>query len=175
MTWRPGNGSRGSWYLLLFPGYVHAESVVTHRLGRPPCSPTCPGCHQICGFSCSSKCYQSSPKAWAHCGTPKGCPQRYQVGTTSGRTCWGQPSDPNDRKGCQERSKTGWCYLRQGSRNSWAKVSTSPDQDSRGGKATMGSDKYGVEVIHWPLLQRSEDKGWTSSSRPPEQPGWGTC
>jgi hypothetical protein len=80
------------------------------------------------------------------------------VGTTSGQTRWGQPSDPNDRKGRQERSKTGWCYLRQGSGNSWAKVSTSPDQDSRGGEATKGLDQYGVEVVHWPPLQRPEDR-----------------
>jgi hypothetical protein len=54
-------------------------------------------------------------------------PQRHQVGTTSGRMRWGQPSNPNDQKGRQEWSETGWCYLRQGSRNRWAKVSTSPN------------------------------------------------
>jgi hypothetical protein len=79
----------------------------------------------------------------------------------------GQPSNPNDRKGCQERSETGRCYLRQGSENSWAKVLTSPDQDSGGGKATMGSDQYGVEVVHWPPLQRPEN---TKDGHPPAGP-----
>jgi hypothetical protein len=128
-----------------------------YRRGRPHFSPTCPGCRQVCGFLCSSKCHQSSPKARAHRGASTGYPQHHQVGTTSGRTRWGQPSNLNDRKGRQERSKTGWCYLKHGSRNSWAKVSTSPDQDSGGGKATMGSDQYGVEVVHWPPLQGQED------------------
>jgi hypothetical protein len=101
--------------------------------------------------------------------------QRHQVGTTGGRTRWGQPGDQNDWKGCQERSETGWCYLRQGSGNSWAKVSTSPDQDSGGGEATMGSE---VRCGGRPLAASSEaggHEGWTSSSRPPEQPGWDTC
>jgi hypothetical protein len=41
----------------------------------------------------------------------------------------------------------GWCYLRQGSGDGWAKVSTSPDQDSGGVEATMGPDQYGLEVV----------------------------
>jgi hypothetical protein len=42
--------------------------------GRPPCSPTRSDCCQICSFSCSSECYQGSPKTQAHCGTTTGSP-----------------------------------------------------------------------------------------------------
>jgi hypothetical protein len=138
-----------------------------YRRSHPHCSLTCPGCRQVCGFLCSSECHQSSPKARAHRGASIGYPQRHQVGTTSGLTRWGQPSDQNNWKGRQERSETGWCYFRQGSRNSWAKVSTSPDQDSGGGEATMGSEQYGVKVVHRPPLPRPED---AKDGHPPAGP-----
>jgi hypothetical protein len=54
-----------------------------YRRGRPHCSPTCPGCRQVCNFSCSSECHQSSPKAQAHRGASTGYSQHHQVGTTS--------------------------------------------------------------------------------------------
>jgi hypothetical protein len=114
------------------------------RRGRPPCSPTCSGCRQICRFLCGSKCYQGSPQTWAHLSPTTGYPQRHQVGTTSGQTRWGQSGDPDDRKGCQERGEMGWCYLRQGGGNRRAKVPPGFDPDSRGGETAMGSDRYGV-------------------------------
>jgi hypothetical protein len=39
----------------------------------------------------------------------------------------------------------------------WTEVSTGPDEGSRDGKTAVGPDKYGLEVINCPPLQRKED------------------
>jgi hypothetical protein len=64
--------------------------------GRPRCSLTCPGCRQVCGFSCSSECHQSSPKAWAHRCASAGHPQRHQVPIKQPEQSEGPPGEEQD-------------------------------------------------------------------------------